>query len=159
VSIDADGVQQALALPGVQTSDEAHAHEHSLEVHLPFLQAVLEDFLLIPVVVGVCPAPDVEALLEALWGGDETLIVVSSDLSHFHAYADARQIDEHTTARIEACESTLHGEDACGAYAINGLMLAAKVHGLQVRTLDVRNSGDTAGDRHRVVGYGAYALA
>ena len=159
VLIDTDGVRQALELPGVQASDEAHAHEHSLEVHLPFLQSVLDDFALVPIVVGVCPAQQVEAVLEALWGGDETLIVVSSDLSHFHEYAEAREIDEHTTARIEACESTLHGEDACGAYAINGLMLAAKVHGLQVRTLDVRNSGDTAGDRHRVVGYGAYALA
>ena len=114
---------------------------------------------LVPIVVGVCPAPEVEAVLEALWGGDETLIVVSSDLSHFHSYEEARQIDEHTTERIEACESSLHGEDACGAYAINGLMLAAKLHGLQVRTLDVKNSGDTAGDRNRVVGYGAYALS
>ena len=159
VPLDAEGIRQALALPGVQVSDEAHAEEHSLEVHLPFLQTVLDDFSLVPIVVGACPAQDVEAVLEALWGDDETLIVVSSDLSHFHEYADARQIDEHTTARIEACESTLHGEDACGAYAINGLMLAAKVRGMQVRTLDVRNSGDTAGDRHRVVGYGAYALA
>jgi len=159
VPIDAEGVRQALAMPGVQTSDEAHAQEHSLEVHLPFLQTVLEDFSLVPIVVGICVAQDVEAVLETLWGGEETLIVVSSDLSHFHEYAEAREIDEHTTARIEACESTLHGEDACGAYAINGLMLAAKVRGLEVRTLDVRNSGDTAGDRHRVVGYGAYALA
>ena len=159
VAIDAAGIRKALELPGVQTSDEAHAHEHSLEVHLPFLQTVLDDFSLVPIVVGVCPAQQVEAVLESLWGGDETLIVVSSDLSHFHEYAEAREIDEHTTARIEACESTLHGEDACGAYAINGLMLAAKVRGLQVRTLDVRNSGDTAGDRHRVVGYGAYAIA
>jgi AmmeMemoRadiSam system protein B len=159
VPIDADGVRKALDMPGVQTSDDAHAQEHSLEVHLPFLQTVLDDFSLVPIVVGVCPAEDVEAVLEALWGGDETLIVVSSDLSHFHKYAEAREIDEHTTERIEARESTLHGEDACGAYAINGLMLAAKVRGLEVRTLDVRNSGDTSGDRHRVVGYGAYALA
>ena len=159
VPIDAAAIRLALELPGVQTSDEAHAQEHSLEVHLPFLQTVLDDFSLVPIVVGVCPAQQVEAVLEALWGGDETLIVVSSDLSHFHEYTEAREIDEHTTARIEACESTLHGEDACGAYAINGLLLAAKVRGLQVRTLDVRNSGDTAGDRHRVVGYGAYAVA
>ena len=159
VPIDVEAVQQVFDLPGMQVSDEAHAHEHSLEVHLPFLQSVLEDFSLVPIVVGVCPAPEVEAVLEALWGGDETLIVVSSDLSHFHSYEEARQIDEHTTERIEACESSLHGEDACGAYAINGLMLAAKLHGLQVRTLDVKNSGDTAGDRNRVVGYGAYALS
>ncbi len=159
VPLDREGVRRALDVPGVQVSDEAHAAEHSLEVHLPFLQTVLEDFKLVPVVVGVCPASDVEALLEELWGGDETLIVVSSDLSHFHGYAEARDIDAQTTARIESRESTLHGEEACGAYAVNGLMRAATAHGLAVRTLDVRNSGDTAGDRHRVVGYGAYALA
>ena len=159
VAIDADGVRRALELPGTQISDEAHAGEHSLEVHLPFLQTVLDDFQLIPVVVGVCPARQVEALIETLWGGDETLIVVSSDLSHYHAYADARAIDAQTTARIEARDAALHGEEACGAYALNGLLLAAKAKGLQVRTLDVRNSGDTAGDRQRVVGYGAYALA
>jgi AmmeMemoRadiSam system protein B len=158
VPIDADGVRQALAMPGTQISDEAHAAEHSLEVHLPFLQTVLDDFSLVPIVVGICPAREVETVLEALWGGDETAIVASSDLSHFHSYADAREIDAKTTARIEARETTLRGEEACGAYAVNGLLLAARAHGLQVRTLDVRNSGDTAGDKLRVVGYGAYAL-
>ena len=159
VPIDRAGVEQALALPGTQVSDEAHAFEHSLEVHLPFLQAVLDDFKLVPIVVGICPARDVEDVLEALWGGDETLVVVSSDLSHFHSYGDAREIDAKTSSRIEAREPTLHGEEACGAYAVNGLLLAAKAHGLEVHTLDVRNSGDTSGDRSRVVGYGAYALA
>jgi AmmeMemoRadiSam system protein B len=159
VPVDADGVARALELPGTQVSDEAHAFEHSLEVHLPFLQTVLEDFRLVPIVVGICPAREVEAVLEALWGGDETLIVVSSDLSHFHTYDEAREIDARTTARIEARETALHGEEACGAYAVNGLLRAARTRGLQVRTLDVRNSGDTAGDRQRVVGYGAYALA
>ena len=159
VPVDADGVKQALGLPGTQVSDEAHAEEHSLEVHLPFLQTVLDDFQLIPIVVGVCPARQVEALIEALWGGDETLIVASSDLSHYHSYSDARAIDAQTTARIEACDSALHGDEACGAYALNGLLLAAKARGLHVHTLDLRNSGDTGGDRHRVVGYGAYALA
>ena len=159
VPVDADGVARALEMPGTQVSDEAHAFEHSLEVHLPFLQTVLEDFRLVPIVVGICPAREVEAVLEALWGGDETLIVVSSDLSHFHTYDEAREIDTRTTARIEARETALHGEEACGAYAVNGLLRAARTRGLQVRTLDVRNSGDTAGDRQRVVGYGAYALA
>ena len=159
VLIDTAGVEQALALPGTQVSDEAHAFEHSLEVHLPFLQAVLDDFQLVPIVVGNCPAREVEAVLEALWGGEETLIVVSSDLSHFHSYDEARDIDANTTARIEAREATLLGEEACGAYAVNGLLLAAQARGLEVHTLDVRNSGDTAGDMHRVVGYGAYALA
>lgn len=159
VPIDADGVEQALAMPGTQVSDEAHAAEHSLEVHLPFLQTVLDDFKLVPIVVGICAAANVEAVLETLWGGDETLIVVSSDLSHFRSYSEARDIDANTTARIEARETTLHGEEACGAYAINGLLLAAKARRLHVRTLDLRNSGDTAGDKHRVVGYGAYVLA
>ena len=158
VAIDTDAAQQALELPGVQVSDEAHAAEHSLEVHLPFLQTVLDDFKLVPIVVGVCEANEVETVLEALWGGDETLIVASSDLSHFHPYAEAQEIDANTTARIEARETALRGEEACGAYALNGLLLAATAKGLKVRTLDVCNSGDTAGDRFRVVGYGAYAL-
>jgi hypothetical protein len=159
VPIDAAGVRKALTLPGTQVSDEAHAQEHSLEVQLPFLQTVLDDFQLVPIVVGICPAHEVEAVIEALWGGDETLIVISSDLSHYHIYDDAREIDAQTTTRIEHRDAALDGEDACGAYALNGLMLAAKAHDLQVHTLDVRNSGDTAGDKRRVVGYGAYALA
>ena len=159
VPIDTDGVKRALELPGTQVSDDAHAAEHSLEVHLPFLQAVLDDFRLVPIVVGVCPATEVAAVLEALWGGDETLIVVSSDLSHYHAYDDARAIDASTTARIEARDAAIHGEEACGAYALNGLLLAAKARDLNVHTLDLRNSGDTAGDKQQVVGYGAYALA
>jgi len=159
VPIDTAAVARALEVPGTRVSDEAHAEEHSLEVHLPFLQTVLDDFRLVPVVVGVCPADEVQALLDALWGGEETLIVVSSDLSHYHAYREAREIDAATTARITAREPDLRGEEACGAFAINGLMLAADARGLQVQVLDVRNSGDTAGDRQRVVGYGAYAIA
>jgi AmmeMemoRadiSam system protein B len=159
VPLDADAIERIRELPGMRVSDEAHAQEHSLEVHVPFLQAVLDDFRLVPIVVGVCPVRDVESVLDALWGGDETLIVASSDLSHFHPYDEARAIDAQTTAQIEARDATLHGEEACGAYALNGLLLAAADHGLEVRTLDVRNSGDTAGDRRRVVGYGSYALA
>ena len=159
VPLDKAGIRQTLELAGTGISDEAHAEEHSLEVHLPFLQTAIDAFELVPIVVGDCPAPEVQAVLEALWGGDETLIVVSSDLSHFHSYEIARQIDANTTARIEARQATLHGDEACGARAVNGLMLAARVHGLDVQTLDVRNSGDTAGDKRRVVGYGAYAVA
>ncbi len=158
VRIDADGVRTALEMSGTQVSDTAHAQEHSLEVHLPFLQTVLDDFRLVPIVVGICPANEVKNVLEALWGGEETLIVISSDLSHFHSYDEARRIDVNTTARIVARESTLQGEEACGAYALNGLLLAAKERGMHVRTLDLRNSGDTAGNRDRVVGYGSYAL-
>jgi AmmeMemoRadiSam system protein B len=159
VAVDRIAVERALELPGTLVSDEAHAREHSLEVHLPFLQAVLGEFRVVPVVVGVSAATEVQALINALWGGDETLIVVSSDLSHHHGYDDANHIDAQTSARIEKCVTTLRGEEACGAYALNGLMLEAQERGLEVRTLDRRNSGDTAGDRNRVVGYGAYALA
>jgi AmmeMemoRadiSam system protein B len=159
VLIDAEGVRRALEMPGTEVSDAAHAAEHSLEVHLPFLQTVLDDFRLIPIVVGNCSPQKVERVLEALWGGDETLIVVSSDLSHYRSYGEACAVDKLTSARIEALESTLKGEEACGAHALNGLMRAARGHGMKVRTLDLRNSGDTAGDKRRVVGYGAYALA
>ena len=158
VPIDLDGVKRALEQPATEISDNAHALEHSLEVHLPFLQSVLGDFRLIPIVVGSCSAVEVAAVLETLWGGEETVIVASSDLSHFHTSDEAQAIDAMTTARIEARETTLQGEEACGAHALNGLLLAAQAHDLEVRTLDVRNSGDTAGDRRRVVGYGAYAL-
>ena len=159
VPLDEGAIERVRELPGMRVSDEAHAQEHSLEVHLPFLQTVLDDFRLVPIVVGVCPAREVESVLDTLWGGDETLIIVSSDLSHFHPYDEASAIDAQTTAQIEDRDATLHGDEACGACALNGLLLAAADHGLDVRTLDVRNSGDTAGDRHRVVGYGSYALA
>ncbi len=158
VPLDRAAIDAALTLPETCVSDHAHALEHCLEVHLPFLQAELGDFTLVPIVVGRCAAPDVARVLESLWGGDETLIVVSSDLSHYHPYEVARNIDAHTTARILTRATDLSGEEACGAYAINGLMLAARGFGLSVHALDVRNSGDTAGDRRQVVGYGAYAL-
>ncbi|MGD8831224.1 MAG: AmmeMemoRadiSam system protein B [Pseudomonadales bacterium] len=159
VPLDRKAIDAALRLPGTCVSDQAHAFEHCLEVHLPFLQAVLGNFQLVPIVVGQAAATEVAAVLEALWGGDETLIVISSDLSHYHPYDEARHIDAGTTAKIRTRSASLSGEEACGAYAINGLMLAARAHGLTVQVLDVRNSGDTAGDRRQVVGYGAYALA
>lgn len=158
VRLDRRAIDTALTLPGTCVSDHAHALEHCLEVHLPFLQAVLGDFELIPIVVGRCAPSEVARVLESLWGGDETLIVVSSDLSHYHPYDEARIIDAHTTARILARSTDLTGEEACGAHAINGLLLTARGLGLSVHALDVRNSGDTAGDRRQVVGYGAYAL-
>jgi AmmeMemoRadiSam system protein B len=158
VPLDRAAIDAALALPATCTSDQAHAMEHSLEVHLPFLQAVLGAFELVPIVVGDCAPADVSRVLERLWGGDETLIVVSSDLSHYHPYEVAKRIDAETTARIVSRETNLMGDEACGAHAINGLMLAARGFDLSVHTLDVRNSGDTAGDRSQVVGYGAYAL-
>lgn len=158
IPLDLQAIEDICQLPGVLVSDEAHADEHCLEVHLPFLDAVLDDFLLVPIVVGACPAAQVADVLDALWGGEETAIIVSSDLSHYLPYSEARAVDAQTSQAIVARSSTLHGEQACGAYAINGLMAVARKRGLHVEMLDVRNSGDTAGDRSQVVGYGAYAL-
>jgi hypothetical protein len=136
--------------------DEAHAMEHSLEVHLPFLQMVLNDFLLIPVVAGEAGVNDVSRLLSAVWGGPETLIVISSDLSHFHDYDTASRMDHDTCKKFEALDfQSLKGELACGFIPVRGLLYLAGQQGLQVETVDYRNSGDTAGSRDRVVGYAA----
>jgi AmmeMemoRadiSam system protein B len=127
-------------------------------MQLPFLQAQLGDFELLPVAVGVAAAGAVADLLEAVWGGDETLVVVSTDLSHFHSYAEARAIDRETCAAILARDPGLSGERACGCYALNGLLEVARRRGLVPRLLDARNSGDTAGPRDRVVGYASFAV-
>jgi len=159
VPLDREALERISGMPGVLASDQAHAQEHSLEVQLPFLQTVLGAFALVPLLVGDCPADQVAAVIDVLWDGPGTLIVVSSDLSHYHAYRDAQRIDAATSAAIVAKRSDLHGEMACGAAPINGLMRSQGARGLEVYPLDVRNSGDTAGDRSRVVGYGAYVLA
>ena len=149
----------ALDLPGVQIYDAAHASEHSLEVHLPFLQAVLESFTLVPIVVGDAAPELVADLLDAVWNGPETLIVISSDLSHYRPYAAAREIDAVTCDAIEHFEAFSISHDmACGATPVAGLLFAARRRGLTVTTLDLRNSGDTNGDKAAVVGYGAWAF-
>lgn len=154
--------RQALALiaglPGVHERDDAHALEHSLEVQLPFLQRCLGDFQLVPLVVGDAAADEVAAVIEALWGGPETLLVISSDLSHYLPYADAQVKDEHTARRIESLQSDLGGDEACGCRPLNGLLTVLKRRGLEIERVAVRNSGDTAGDRSRVVGYGAWVV-
>jgi AmmeMemoRadiSam system protein B len=158
VAIDTAARERVRDLPGVQLSDEAHRHEHSLEVQLPFLQVALGDFRLLPIVVGHCSPASVAAVIDALWGGDETLLVISSDLSHFHSYDDARRIDAQTSRRILERSATLTGDQACGAAALNGLMASLQARSLDIEQVDLRNSGDTAGDRAKVVGYGAYVL-
>ena len=158
VPLDLEGMQQVGSLPQVVQSAAAHQMEHSLEVQLPFLQQVLGDFQLLPLAVGEATADEVAEVLEKAWGGDETLIVISSDLSHFLPDALARQVDGGTVDAILALNSHLNHEQACGATPINGLMRAAKRHGLHPVALDVRNSSDTAGDPERVVGYAAFAL-
>lgn len=146
-------------LPQVCVSTAAHAEEHSLEVHLPFLQTILEDFTLVPLAVGNASAEDVAGVLEAAWGGDETLIVVSSDLSHYMPYSAAQALDAETCQRVLAFDTHIGHTEACGATPIRGLLKAAQRHGLQPRLLDLRNSGDTAGDKMRVVGYASFAFS
>lgn len=146
-------------LPHVPKSDAAHAGEHSLEVQLPFLSRLLgPEITVAPLVVGGASPDEVAQVLEALWGGDETLVVVSSDLSHYLPYETARRVDAATADAIVARETTIDPEHACGARAIDGLLLVARRRGLEVERLDVRSSGDTAGSRDEVVGYGAFAL-
>src|SRR5271156_3539462 len=159
VRVDADAVARALEMPHVAVNESAHALEHSLEVQLPFLQTVLDEFSVVPFVVGDASAAEVASVIERLWGGPETLIVVSSDLSHYHTYAAARQIDRGTASTILALDPTLDHEQACGATPINGLALCARRRRLEAELIDLRNSGDTAGDKSRVVGYAAFAFA
>ena len=147
-------------LDRVQIDDRAHAPEHSLEVQLPFLQTVLDDFELLPLVVGETTPQQVAAVIEAVWSGPETLLVVSTDLSHYHAYDEARRRDTRTADAITALQpDQIDLHDACGAWPLRGLLQAGRERHLTVRPLDLRNSGDTAGDRTQVVGYGAFALA
>lgn len=159
IPLDRAAIDLALQLPQVREMDEAHRMEHSLEVQLPFLQRLLSDFTLAPFVVGDADAETVSAVLELLWGGPETLVVISSDLSHYLDYDRARAIDATTSAAIEAlAPGDIGREQACGRNPINGLLNAARKHGLKAETLDLRNSGDTAGPRNQVVGYGAYVF-
>ncbi len=159
VPVDPQGARLAAAFDCVQASQAVHAREHSLEVQLPFLQRALGDFTLVPLAVGRASPEQVADVLAALWGGDETVIVVSSDLSHYLPYEQAVWTDKATAQRIVALNAEgLDGEQACGAYPVCGLLLAARRRGLVAHLLDLRNSGDTAGDRSRVVGYGAFAF-
>ncbi len=159
IPLDRAALNSLDSLAQVQCLDEAHRQEHSLEVHLPFLQAILDDFQLIPLVVGDASPAEVAEVLARLWGGPETLIVISSDLSHFHDYATAQRLDRHTSEAIETLQAeAVHSENACGCVPVSGLLYLARERQLHAETLDVRNSGDTAGSKDRVVGYGAYAF-
>ena len=158
VRVDREAVEAALALPQVSESEAAHELEHSLEVQLPFLQTVLPDFGIVPFAVGEATATQVAEVIELLWGGPETLIVVSSDLSHYHRYEEACAIDRVTAGTILALAPTLRDRQACGAAPINGLLTVARRRGLLPELLDLRNSGDTAGDGSRVVGYASFAF-
>ena len=160
VPVDQDSIERAVKSPTVFRFDEPHRNEHSLEVQLPFLQMLLDDFTLVPLVVGSATGEEVASALEDVWGGDDTLVVISSDLSHYLDYDTARQVDSRTSEAI----SQLKAEEvkpghACGYVPVQGLLINARRHGLKGETLVLRNSGDTAGPREQVVGYGAYAFS
>jgi AmmeMemoRadiSam system protein B/AmmeMemoRadiSam system protein A len=150
---------ELLAIPGVVALDEAHREEHSLEVHLPFLQTLLDRFTLLPLVAGDAPDQLVAEVLERVWGGPETLIVISSDLSHYHDYETATERDHATAAAIARLDpDSFDHYGACGRTPLGGLLTLARRRGMRIEPLDIRNSGDTAGPRDRVVGYGSWAL-
>ncbi|HLE93658.1 MAG TPA: AmmeMemoRadiSam system protein B, partial [Sulfuricaulis sp.] len=157
VPVDQEAVEKISRLPQVHEMDAAHAQEHSLEVHLPFLQEVLGEFNLVPLAVGDAEPGEVAEVLELLWGGSETLIVISSDLSHYHDYKTAQKLDRATSQAIEQLRpEDIQYDHACGRNPVNGLLHMARKRGLKAKTVDLRNSGDTAGTQDRVVGYGAY---
>jgi AmmeMemoRadiSam system protein B len=157
--VEQEGAATVARLLQVSSSALPHAQEHSLEVQLPFLQRVLPGIPVVPLVVGRASAEEVAEVLERLWEDDGTLILISSDLSHYLSYDEARAMDRETAGRILALDAEhLDTDQACGAIPLSGLLLAARRRGLRAQELDLRNSGDTAGDRSRVVGYGAFAF-
>jgi AmmeMemoRadiSam system protein B len=158
INIDKAAAQSIANLPQVTVNTQAHAQEHSLEVQLPFLQSVLSDFTLLPLAVGMATPEEVAEVLEILWGNDETLIVISSDLSHFLTYSEAQRADRHTVDEILQLHQPIDHEQACGGTPINGLIIAAHQHHLRPHLLDFRNSGDTAGTKDKVVGYASFAF-
>jgi AmmeMemoRadiSam system protein B len=158
VPVDAGAAAALRRLPQVAERDDAHQREHALEVELPFLQALLGAFTVVPLVVGAASAGEVAEVLAAVWGGGETRVVVSSDLSHYMPYETARRVDRETADAIVRLEYPLAPHRACGAVPISGLLAAAAGRGLHASLLDLRSSGDTAGPRDRVVGYGAFAF-
>jgi hypothetical protein len=158
--VDKASVAAIQSLPQVQIKDAAHSHEHALEVMLPFLQTIAADFAIVPLVAGLTTGEEVAAVLRELWGGPETLIIISSDLSHYYDYEIARKLDKQTAEAIEQLRPDKLGrESACGRFPIQGLLLRAREEGLQAVTADLRNSGDTAGTKDRVVGYGAFLFS
>jgi len=160
VAIDDAARSDAVAHRCVHVDDHAHALEHSLEVQLPFLQSLLDDVVVLPLAVGDATVEEVAEVLERCGGGSDTLVVISTDLSHYHRYDDAVALDARTAAAIVARDGDrVRDVDACGARPLRGLLRWAIDHGHAVEQIDLRNSGDTAGDRRRVVGYGAFAVA
>lgn len=160
VPVDRAVIDRLASQDLVTIRDDAHAEEHGLEVHLPFLQSTLAAWSVVPLVVGDVRFSAVASILHETWGGPETLIVISSDLSHYYPYETARRMDTRTAEQIEALDPHAIGStQACGRIGIQALLAVAAERGLRAERVDLRNSGDTAGPRDQVVGYGAFAFA
>ncbi|MDQ6966160.1 MAG: AmmeMemoRadiSam system protein B [Mariprofundaceae bacterium] len=158
IPLDLDGMNKIQQLPQIRMNSMAHEAEHSLEVQLPFLQRTLDAFTLLPLAVGDATSEEIAEVLEAVWGGPETLILVTSDMSHYLPYGEAQRIDQATADAILHLQTPIHHQQACGATPVNGLLRIAAQKSMTCRQLDLCNSGDTAGDKQRVVGYGAFAF-
>lgn len=157
ITIDQEFLDTILPLPNVAVIEEAFMYEHALEVQLPFLQRTLKNFTLVPLLVGLAKPDDITTILEHLWDGPETLLVISSDLSHYHNYATAKKMDQQTSNAILTLKpENISPEQACGSLSIIALLKCAREHHLQATCIDLRNSGDTAGSKDSVVGYGAF---
>lgn len=157
-NVPVEATPQLESLQQIFRSDTPHAAEHALEVQLPFLQSVLGDFSIVPLLVGATSAEAVSEVIDIFLGKPDTLILISSDLSHFHPYNEAKKLDETTAKAIMNLDPTLDHDQACGATPINGMLLSAKKLALTPTLLDMKNSGDTAGDRTRVVGYASFSF-
>ena len=159
IPVDKEASLNIMPLPQVQINDDTHDQEHSLEVHLPFLQVLLDEFAIVPLVVGFASPEEVAEVIAAVWGDKETLIVISTDLSHFLNYEEAQKIDTETCAAIEQLEpGKLTSDGACGRFPVSGMLEMARKKNMTITTTDLRNSGDTAGPKDRVVGYGSWVL-
>jgi len=163
IPVDRDTVSDLATLPFVGYLEEAHATEHSLEVHLPFLQMILSDFTLVPLVVGESTPEQISMILSSVWDDEGTLVIISTDLSHYLNYHNARDKDFATATKIITMNTQISGREACGCRPLNGLLhhlveQRGKKEIYQIQKIDLRNSGDTAGDKNRVVGYGAFAI-
>lgn len=159
IQIDKNAIQLLADIPQVIVSDQAHSEEHSLEVQLPFLQEILNEFTLVPIVVGDAKRSEVAEVINRLWGEQDTIVVISTDLSHYHNYNEAKQLDRATSeAIVNLTPDLISYDDACGRNGLKGMITVAEEKHLSIDILDLRNSGDTAGDKNRVVGYGAYVI-
>lgn len=158
MAVDGDGLAALEQRFAIEVRPDVHALEHCLEVQLPFLLALAPSLRLLPLVVGQASAEAVAAVIEWSWTQQDVLVIISTDLSHYHPYAEALQIDAETDSLIQACSPSIQPEQACGAHALNGLLLAAQRHGYGIRRLELKNSGDTAGGHDQVVGYGSYVV-